>query len=287
MSTIDLHIHTNISTDGSHSVQEIIEFAKENNVNKIAITDHNSIRAVKEAIELGEKNNIQVIPGIEIDCVYENINLHMTAYYIDYNDPRYSELEEYYYQTSKKNTWQAVYTFMNAFHLNISDDILNEISINGILVPEDFADYLLTHDEYKDLRILDPYRKGGTRSDNPNVNFYWDYFSQGKLAYVKEEKIDVTSIIHLIHDTGGIAVVAHPGVNFKNQDEKLQSLLKKVDGIEVFSSYHSDEQIDKYLEFANQYKLKITCGSDFHGHHKPMIQIGKIPGKDIESYINW
>ena len=285
MSTIDLHIHSNISLDGTHSVEKILQMAKDNKMEAIAITDHNSVRAVEKAIQLGKEVGIQVIPGIEIDCVYQNINFHMTAYNINYKDPRYKELEEFYLNDSRVNTWKATRKFLNETNINISEEILNQIAIQGVLVPEDICEYLLTHEEFNDLEILKPYRLGGNRSDNPNVNFYWDYFSQGKIAYFKEEKKDVFEMIQLVHDTGGKCFVAHPKANFNGKNEILESLLNYVDGLEVFSSYHSEEDCQKYLEMAQKHKLKITCGSDFHGIHKPNIKIGKIPGNKITQYI--
>lgn len=286
MSNIDLHIHSNISLDGTYSIKEIIEKAKDNNMKMIALTDHNSVKGVKEAIELGTTHSIKVVPGIEIDCVFKGVNLHMTAYNIDINDLRYSKIEKFYLDNSIENTWKATYKFLEKTKLNISKEILDEIAVQGVLVPEDICEYLLSHSEYDDLEILKPYRKNGSRSDNPNVNFYWDYFSQGKIGYFKEEKIDALEIIDLIHDTGGIAVVAHPKANFKDKDDILEELLKLVDGLEVFSTYHNEEDCLKYLELAKKYDLKITCGSDFHGIHKPSIEIGKIPGNEIEKYIN-
>lgn len=87
------------------------------------------------------------------------------------------------------------------------------------------AAYLLSHKEYDDLHWLDPYRAGGSRSDNPNVNFFWDFFSQGKPGYTAGSKKTAAEIIDLIHATGGEAVVAHPGANFKGKDEILERLL--------------------------------------------------------------
>ena len=83
---IDLHIHTNISADGTYSPAEIIEIAKSQNMDMIAIADHNSVRAVKDAIRLGNEKGICVIPGIEIDCVFDGVNFHLTGYGIDVND---------------------------------------------------------------------------------------------------------------------------------------------------------------------------------------------------------
>ena len=66
----------------------------------------------------------------------------------------------------------------------------------------------------------------------------------------------------------------------------MELLLKYVDGLELFSSYHSEIDCVKYLNLAKMYNLIITCGSDYHGMHKSNIQIMKISCKDIEKYEN-
>lgn len=284
MSTIDLHIHSNISLDGSCSIEEIMQKAKENNMKTIAITDHNSIRGIKEAIELSKKYNIEVIPGIEIDCTFNEIDFHMTCYSMNYEDKRYLEIENYYLKQNRINTWRACYRFLKETNIYISKEELEKIAIQGILVPEDICEYLLTHHEYDEIEILKPYRKGGSRSNNPNLNFYWDFFSQGKIGYFKEEKLDALDIIQLVHETNGKCVVAHPKANFKD-DRILEELLQHVDGIEAYSTYHTIEECEKYYNLAKKYHLLVTCGSDYHGIHKPLIDIGKIPGNDIESKI--
>lgn len=286
MSKIDLHIHTNVSLDGDYEVEDILKMAKENQLETISITDHNSVTSVTEAILLSKKYQIRVIPGIEIDCIFQNVSFHMTAYNINIHDSRWKEIEKYYNDNNINATRIGTKRFLETYQIYLNENQLNEIAIHNIIVPEDLAHYLLTHDEFNDLAILKPYRKGGNRSDNPNVNFYWDYFSQGKIGYVDKKILSAEDVIEYIHESGGIAVIAHPGANFKNHEHVLIDLLDKVDGIEVFSTYHSNEQINHYFDLAKKYKLLITCGSDFHGHHKPAIKIGKIPGKDIEKYIS-
>ena len=154
--------------------------AKANGVKRMAIADHNRIHNVVPAMQLGEKEGITVIPGIEIDCEFEGVHFHMTAYEFDLNDPFFEELYHFYYDQNVENTWKAKHQFCEAMHLDIPDSELQPYAKEGILVPEEIGGYLLSHHEYDDLKWLDPYRPGGQRSDNPNVNFYWDYFSQGK-----------------------------------------------------------------------------------------------------------
>ena len=83
-------------------------------------------------------------------------------------------------------------------------------------------------------------------------------------------------VIDRIHGAGGIAVLAHPGANLKGRERELEALLAlELDGIEVFSSYHSEAQEEYFLETAERLGKLVTCGSDFHGKTKPAISLGE------------
>src|SRR5699024_67151 len=101
---------------------------------------------------------------------------------------------------------------------------------------------LLGKEEYQDAELLKPYREGGRRSDNPFVNFYWDYYAQGKPCYTEIVYPSLEETIQLIHQAGGKAVLAHPGNNLKGCFERFDEMVALgLDGVEAFSSYHSPE----------------------------------------------
>lgn len=131
------------------------------------------------------------------------------------------------------------------------------------------------------ILFLSPYRPGGDRSDNPYVNFYWDYYAPGKPCYVKMEYPSMEEIIGIIHRNHGKAVLAHPGVNLKGNGHLLGEILDLgMDGIEAFSSYHTPEQAAEFNRQAQKHHLFTTCGSDYHGKTKPSVRLGgygKLP----------
>ncbi|MEG1462053.1 PHP domain-containing protein [Anaerorhabdus sp.] len=274
----DFHMHSCYSNDGEFSPKELCELAQKNNCSIIALTDHNSVYGVDEMIEEADKLGIQVIPGIEIDTEFEGIDFHLTVYGMDYNDPRYEAITIYYTELERKTSKEALSLFEEHFDVFIDRMDLMRIEKDGILVPEDLGDYLLNNPKYDDAEFLKEYRAGASRSDNPYLNFYLDYFAQGKVAYVKDKKIDIDSILEMVEETQGIAVVAHPGHNFNGHFDVLQKLLDKpqIKGIEVYSNYHTEEMTRTFLEYAKTRDLVVTCGSDFHGKNKPAIQLGQI-----------
>ena len=208
-----------------------------------AIADHNSVKAVEEAVREGEKNAITVIPAIEIDCIYEGVNLHLLGYYIDPKFQRFYELEEDILRQEQTASPKRVELIQKAgIYVNL--DKIKNLSKDGVITGEMIAESSLYEPENKDNDLLKPYLSGGSRSDNPYVNFYWDFCAQGKIAYAHVNYISLEEAISIIIQSGGIPILAHPGKNV-HEDKKLLSgiMSQGVKGMEVYSSYHTPEQI--------------------------------------------
>ncbi|GAA0086379.1 PHP domain-containing protein [Clostridium sp. CTA-7] len=276
MSKIDLHMHTCFS-DGEFIPEEVIDRAIRNNVEIISISDHNSVKAIERALNYSKGKNIKVIPGIEIDCTFNNIDLHLLGYNIDYKEKDFYELEESIFNQEIAASKEKIKKIKEYTALNLSEDEVLKRSENGVVTGELIAEIFLEDDENRKSPILKPYQDGGDRSDMPYVNFYWDYFAQGKPAYIPMEFISLKEAINLIHRSGGQAVIAHPGNNLKDNLDLIDELIKEgIDGIEVYSSYHTKDQVEYFYNKAINNNMLITCGSDFHGKIKPNIEIGKF-----------
>lgn len=86
--------------------------------------------------------------------------------------------------------------------------------------------------------------EGGERSDMPYINFYLDYFAQGRPAFVPVEYMDYRDAVELVRDNGGVPVVAHPGLNFRGREETAGRLLDRgAAGLEVFNNYHTPNRL--------------------------------------------
>lgn len=277
MGIIDLHIHSSCSDDGEFNVKQILDLSKEKSIKCIAITDHNSVRGVKEATKYGEIIGIDVIPGIELDCCFNGLNLHLLGYDFDYTNKIYTEIEKNIFDQEMKLAVEKIKKIKENTDLIIDiGEVLNE-SNGRIVTGELIAEILIKNPKNHESDFLKPYLPGGLRSDMPYVNFYWDYFSQGKLAYVPIKYISLKEAIDIIEGTGGIPVIAHPGNNLKDNLDIIYDLINEgIKGIEVFSSYHSDEQVDFFYNIAQKNNLIITCGTDFHGKNKPNIKLGEF-----------
>lgn len=285
MSYIDLHMHSNYSDDGEFSPQKIAELCLEKGVKYFAIADHNSTKGVAEAKEYCDDKDITIIPAIELDCTIDGVNLHLLGYNVDYKSDDFERIEENIIaqeQVASKERMRLV----RELGINFEDSVIDSLSKNGVVNGEMIAEAAMLFDKNKENKLLKPYYEGGLRSDNPYVNFYWDYCSQGKPAYVEVKFISLQEAIKVVEDNGGVLVLAHPGNNVKENKDLLEKIIKAgVKGLEVYSSYHNEKQTAFYKDFAINNNLIMTCGSDFHGKTKPSISIGGISCEDNEEKI--
>lgn len=271
----DLHIHSSYSLDGELSPLEMLKISARQGLSVISITDHNLVSGVPEAMEASGTYGIRVIPGIEIDCNYKGTDLHVLGYHINYQCSDFFVLEKQIAELTL-NSFGAMIDNLHALNIPADPQEVLEKAYKGIPTPELIAEVLLQNQKYDKITALDPYRPGGNRSDMAMLNFYLDFFAQGKPAYVKIDYMDFTEAIDLIKRNGGIPVIAHPGHNFRSREEVVADLIRLgAAGIEVFNNYHEPEQMQYLAELAVRHKALITCGSDFHGKAKPLIEVGK------------
>ena len=277
MNSVDLHVHSSHSNDGELSVSELVEKCKERNVKVFSIADHNNTRACAEALDLGKKAGISFIPSLEIDCNYKGTDMHLLAYHINWKSQEIKELEA----KTERVIWDAVpHMIRNLAHagIQIDGDELLAKSKGKLPAPELFAEVLMGNPDYHHNPLLHPYLPGGERSDMPYINFYLDYFAQGKPAYVKLELLDFSEALELIKRNGGIPVVAHPGLNFRGKEEQVIELLDLgAAGLEVFNNYHDPNQMEFFASLIQSRRKLMTAGSDFHGKIKPLIELGSYP----------
>jgi hypothetical protein len=158
---------------------------------------------------------------------------------------------------------------------------------NGKLPTGELIAEVMLSDKKYYSPLLSPYMKGGERSDMPYINFYLDYFAQGKSTFVPINYMTYADAVEMIMDNGGIPIVAHPGLNLKGKEEIVEKLLNKgAQGLEVFNNYHDMMQINYFASVVQQRNAIMTCGSDFHGKTKPSINIGQFKfNNQFEDYL--
>lgn len=277
---LDLHMHSIYSEDGDFKPAELVEKCKIAGVDMMAVTDHNSVRANDEACTAAKKAGIACLPGVELDCVYKGLNFHVLGYGISDKSGDFAAIEENMDRQYRELAMESLKKTCDlGFHVTVEEMV--EVSKWSFWperwTGERFAEVLLGKPEYADHPAFVPYRKGGSRSDNPYINFYWDFYSQGKPCYVEMRFPPMQRAVELICDNGGAVVLAHPGNNLKGHEELFGEIMKLgFVGVEVFSSYHTPEQSARFCRMTREMNRFCTIGSDYHGRLKPAIFLGKV-----------
>ena len=272
---IDMHTHTTAS-DGTLTPTELINLAKETGLKAVAVTDHDTVEGIEEALKEGEKVGIEVIPGIEFAAAYEGeTEIHILGFFIDYKNHKLNETLKSIKEARDKRNILMVEN-LRKIGMNITiDDIINEAGGN-IITRAHFA------------AVLE--KKGYVKSKNEAFKYF---ISPGKPGYVRREFITPKMCIETINNAGGVAFLAPPTlykISYKQIEKLVSELIEYgLKGIEGEYSTYSDEQEKNIKKIANKFNIMISGGSDFHGNNKPDIKIGtgmgnlKIPYEYIEN----
>lgn len=270
MKYIDLHVHTTAS-DGTLSPTEVVCYAKEKNLSAIAITDHDTTDGVKEAIEAGNRYEVEIIPGAELSCSYDgHKELHILGLFLDPKNidltSRLKELNEIRQQRNHRIAERFI-----DMGIPVSIEEITEMYPDAIITRAHFASYL--------------FAKGYAGS----IKEVFDrYLHDHGPCYVPRERLNPCDTIHLIHNAGGLAILAHP-MRYRFGLDALSVCVKSLtvlglDGLEgLYSTYTgSDESCIRRL--AKENHLLLSGGSDFHGANKPFIDLGDGTGKSPIPY---
>ncbi|MGQ0554881.1 MAG: PHP domain-containing protein [Nitrospiraceae bacterium] len=259
MSRLDLHLHT-IHSDGSCTPTEVVNRAHQAGVTALAITDHDIMTGVVEAMEAGQQCGIEIIPGVEISSLSGTSELHILGYFLDRQDP---------------DLLARLKTLRDGRHLR-NPQIIERLQTLGIDITYDEVRALAGSDSVgrphiaralMDKRVVASAKEAFDR-----------FLANGKPAYVPRELPSPAEAIHWIKAARGLAVLAHP-TWVKVAEQPLIDLVRQLkadglDGVEVYYSTHAARQTREYLSLAQQLGLLVTGGSDFHGLTKPEIEVG-------------
>lgn len=285
MAHIDLHLHSSVSLDGDLSPRGLVELCSQEGITLAALTDHNAVSGVPEFSWRGAQLGIRVIPGVELDCTAEGLQLHILGYGIDITNGKLMQIERSVLEMQRTLSLRQM-DAVEELGILLDRDALMEQTKNGVVSTQMIAAGALVFPQNQNHPLLRPFLPGGSRSDQPLVDFYLDICSPGKPAYVPVSYISASEAIQVIHDAGGIAVLAHPAINLQGREKLIEYFLNlPLDGIEVFSSYHNAIETAFYLDLAQKYHLLITGGSDFHGKVKPNLRMGNIDMLGMEDVL--
>jgi predicted metal-dependent phosphoesterase TrpH len=264
MKFADLHLHTRCS-DGTFSPEELVLHAQQSGLACIALTDHDTVEGCAAAAAACAAVKMEFIPGAELTAEHEDTEVHILGYFLD---------------TQNETLLTEIAKFQVVRQGRIHEMVAR---INELNVP------LKVEDVFALANCKSPGRPHVARAMVKaglvaNLDEAFERFlKKNRPAWVPKKKVSALESVGLIHQAGGLAVMAHPGLN--RTDEIIPDLVDAgLDGIECFHTKHSPATSERYLEIAEKFHLLVTGGSDCHGFSKnrPLIGTVKLPYEYVE-----
>jgi 3',5'-nucleoside bisphosphate phosphatase len=243
---VDLHVHTTAS-DGALAPADVVRAALAARLSALAVTDHDSVAGIDEALAAAEGTPLVLIPGVElsVDEEDETGGVHVLGLLIDHRDPGLVSALAALRHEREVRARAMVAELVNAGHA-IDYETVADIAGAGSIGRVHIARALVAAGS---AATIDEAFRTLIGRDAP--------------FYVTKRTMDAAQAVTAIHTAGGVAVLAHPGVSGA---EALPLLLDAgLDGIEVFHAEHTEADRERFATLAERHGLLVTGGSDFHG----------------------
>lgn len=273
MAHYDLHCHSDHS-DGQLSVKDLIDRAISNNVEVLAITDHDTISGSEQGHDYVQQQQlpIRLISGVEISCQWHAFEIHIVGLNIDTNNAAIRSLLNQQ-QQARETRFVTILEKLEKRAVMVQREDCN---VKGMPTRKHIADAMV--------------KKGIV--ERPQQAFD-RYIGKGNSAYVSASWCDISTAIEAIHAAGGDAVLAHPHA-YKLSNKWLRKLCSEakewgLDGLEVSISQQPPGQRNALADFASDFDLKASQGSDFH-HPNGWRDLGKnlcLPEQCVPIWQSW
>lgn len=259
MDFIDLHIHTSAS-DGSDSPAEIVEKAKALGLTAIAVTDHDTLAGVEEAMARGREVNIEVIPGVELSVNYYGKNLHLLGYFTSPdNEAVANMLAASAAERSSRN--ERIVAMLAEAGYPITMQELSAAFPGKLLGRPHIANFL------------------ESRGCIGSVQEGFDtLLGEGQPFFIPRRSLTMGAAAAVLRDVKAVSSLAHP-LKYGYTGMQWGALWQNVRCVgiahlEAFYSGYTEEEMWELRDTAKEWDMDITGGSDYHGSDRPEVEIG-------------
>lgn len=259
MGYIDLHVHSTAS-DGTYTPSQLVEYACKKGLCAFALTDHDTVDGIDEALNAAQNMPVKVIPGVELACPYNGFEIHILGYNFDYKSEGITAMLKRIREARADRNIKMC-DLLSKHGMEITFDELKERFHSENISRGNFAAMLVEKGYVKD------------RSEA-----FSKYLGDKCSCYIPRFRLPVDQAASLIKKAGGILSLAHP-VMYRMSDEQYDGLLDDLKAlgitrIEAIYSRNTFEDDIKFKDLAKRHGFLITGGSDFHGSVKPDIDLG-------------
>ena len=255
----DFHIHTYYS-DGVFSPEKIVDLAIDAGLQVISLTDHDNVLSYDVAQEhLKTKGDIdfRIIPGIEVNTLYKDYEVHILGYFPDVTKPDFKALLKNQQQARIKQTKEILRLLAKKEGIRIAFEDVKEMVAEGGSIGRPHIAKAITN-------------AGGTSNV---MEAYSKYIHKDSPVYIERNTVSPFEAVEVIYDSGGIPVIAHP-YDIDIAEKLIKDLMAcGLRGIEAYHRKHSPAIVEYFSSMAEKFGLIVTGGSDFHA---PNIMNGQI-----------
>jgi len=287
----DLHLHSRYS-DGTESPFEVVSRAAQLRFDVVAITDHDTVAGVAEALEAGRRLGIKVVPGVEITAQFQGRELHLLTYFHpnDGADSGWCDAELVTqlrrYAQNRSERAERIVKRLNDLGVALTmEEVYQQAAITSSCKSRSEHDKPAENDGALGRPHIAAALLAGKHVSSFDEAFT-EFLKQGRPAWVDKERADARTVIALVHRAGGIISMAHPGL-LRNENIPASLVAEGLDGIEVYHSRHTSAQSTRFRNMAREHGLLITGGSDCHGMRKgePLMGNIRLEGEDLDNFL--
>jgi predicted metal-dependent phosphoesterase TrpH len=256
---IDLHIHSTCS-DGMLTPRQVVDLAKTAGLCAVALTDHDTVAGIPEALAAGVRVGVEVVAGVEVSALHAPGSMHILGYYLSLTHTELAAVLERLQNGRAARTLEIIHRLKTlgleitlGEVLRLASGQVGRTHIARVLVNRGYVDSV--------------------------AEAFDRYLKKGRPGYVGRLRLPAEETIGVFRRAGGLAVLAHPSSLALDRPRDVSALVERLkamglEGIEVFSPYHTREMTTAYKDMACRYGLLCTGGSDFHGGLSDRANLG-------------